>query len=1423
MKKPCALHCRKYTGTLISILLAIALLPIRSEAQLSVATVGATYTIDFDATVSGVNNGTYVGTGFQPTPAAGRADSDAWQISGFSAGNLAFGGTRTTPATDYTRGVSGGGTAAGGLYAFNGAPISGNALGVQPVDDDFTPGTIVLRIQNTTGSTLTAFDIAYNVFYRDDQARSNSFNFSYSSNNVSYTSVPALDLTSPAGPGAAVWTLNARSTTISGLSIANNAYFYIRWRGDDVSGAGSRDEFALDDIQVTGQTYTMVRFTGSAATVGENGVSTVLILSITNPDATNATLVDVVLISGSAARINGYTTQTKTFPAGSGANQIVTITITDNGTCDLDAIEVFQLQSISGGNNAAIGSPGTFTLTVDDNETGPVAEQQHFDGGVLDLWPITLGAGNVSSSTGATDTPANQRVLSAATSWQLNNATSTLELGTVSVLGWSSITLSARLSSTSTSGTNGADAGDQVLFYVDLNGGGFPGTPDITISGNNNARWGYSTGTGVASTTAGTPASFAPAGGGNRTSDGYSTINITIPNGTNTVALRVVANNNAAAEVWNLDNMRVTGTLCQPIYYSRGNGSQVTTTWATTRTGLATAVTFDQNASMVVQFGNTITTSGANFNVRSLNVETGSTLNLGGTTTLGVYGPVFDIDATFTSSDDNFNFNGTALQTISGTAGTITVNDLTQNGTGILVDVNTLKVNGTLQLNSGNFNANSKEVQLISTATGTARLGPVAPAASYTSKLRIERYIPAGVTDWRLICSPMQGKTIYDWTDDFITSGFTGTTFPSFSFNSVLTYDETDPGPNTDDGLVGATNVTNPLTIGQGFAAWSGTTLSSTSAFVIDVRGDPQIANTPVTLPMTWTNNGFAAVDGLNLVGNPVPSPIDFSLVSLGADVDSFYYVFDPGSGTNASWDEVNSLGTGGANGNIQSCQGFWLHATGPAVTTAVSETAKVLEPLAGGIFSLGPETREMVRVKLTTAMNDFSCEALVHFINGDPALGERDIPTIPLRHPEAPMVATIAGNTKLNINAMGPISGALDIPLHIEAPLPGVHTLHFSDVGALLESTCLTLMDLVTGTITTIEEGSAYTFIMDVTDANGAARFVLHMAGPANVTAIDATCAGLDDGSAIAQGSGVGPWDYTWRNREGEVISQQSGLMGPSTLAGLAANDYSLTVEGGDGCAHTTSAFTIGEPVVMQINAKLTHASCSGASDGSMQLEIRGGEQPYTYAWSNGATTGDLSGLHAGDLTVIVTDAKGCTATRSILVGQGADPVAVIAMSVSKTSVHRSVLFQNLSEGATAYLWEFGDGTSSTLAEPMHSYAREGVYRVDLIASNGSCSSSSTMELEVRGSQSISAVDLDAGISTWTNGNSFFVEWSRANDGVVQVGLYDLEGRLMAQQQRSGGQGVLAMSAEGLANGAYIIRVTMDGIDHNFKVPLAH
>jgi len=190
------------------------------------------------------------GTGLSPTPAAGQLDSNAFAGTGMSAGDVAFGDTATTD--DWARGGSPGGVTTGGLYAWNGGPD--RWLFVQPALGDFTPGTLTVRYVNQTGRDIPTLDVSYQVLVFNDADRASAWNFSYSTDDATYTPVPALDLTTPAAADApAAWTPTARATRLIDLAIPDGGFFYIRFTSDLVSGLGllSHDEIGVDKITVT--------------------------------------------------------------------------------------------------------------------------------------------------------------------------------------------------------------------------------------------------------------------------------------------------------------------------------------------------------------------------------------------------------------------------------------------------------------------------------------------------------------------------------------------------------------------------------------------------------------------------------------------------------------------------------------------------------------------------------------------------------------------------------------------------------------------------------------------------------------------------------------------------------------------------------------------------------------------------------------------------------------------------------------------------------------------------------------------------------------------------------------------------------------------------------------------------------------------
>src|SRR5206468_789408 len=145
--------------------------------------------------------------------------------------------------------------------------------------------------------------------------------------------------------------------------------------------------------------------------------------------------------------------------------------------------------------------------------------------------------------------------------------------------------------------------------------------------------------------------------------------------------------------------------------------------------------------------------------------------------------------------------------------------------------------------------------------------------------------------------------------------------------------------------------------------------------------------------------------------------------------------------------------------------------------------------------------------------------------------------------------------------------------------------------------------------------------------------------------THVDVNCFGASTGSIdLTVSGGTAPYTYLWSN---EATTQD--------LSALTAGSYSVTVTDAKGCSATQSV-TIGQPAAaLEMGETHVDVHCFGASTGSIDLTVRGGTAPYTYLWSTEATTQDLSALAAGRYSVTVTDAKGCSATQSVTIGQPA------------------------------------------------------------------------------------------------------------------------------------------------------------------------
>ncbi|MBI4648058.1 MAG: hypothetical protein HY738_16105, partial [Bacteroidia bacterium] len=179
----------------------------------------------------------------------------------------------------------------------------------------------------------------------------------------------------------------------------------------------------------------------------------------------------------------------------------------------------------------------------------------------------------------------------------------------------------------------------------------------------------------------------------------------------------------------------------------------------------------------------------------------------------------------------------------------------------------------------------------------------------------------------------------------------------------------------------------------------------------------------------------------------------------------------------------------------------------------------------------------------------------------------------------------------------------------------------------------------------------TAGTWTVTVTDANSCTKTAsVTITQPAVLTATitaqtNVSCNGGNNGSAtVTAGGGTAPYTYVWND--------PAPAQSTTTVTGLTVGTWTVTVSDANSCTVTTSV-TITQPAALTASIVGTNVLCNGGTTGSANLTAGGGTIPYTYLWSNTATTEDINNLTAGTYTVTVTDANSCTTTASVTITQ--------------------------------------------------------------------------------------------------------------------------------------------------------------------------
>ena len=210
------------------------------------------------------------------------------------------------------------------------------------------------------------------------------------------------------------------------------------------------------------------------------------------------------------------------------------------------------------------------------------------------------------------------------------------------------------------------------------------------------------------------------------------------------------------------------------------------------------------------------------------------------------------------------------------------------------------------------------------------------------------------------------------------------------------------------------------------------------------------------------------------------------------------------------------------------------------------------------------------------------------------------------------------------------------------------------------------------------------------------------------------ASCNGVADGAVdLSVSGGTAPYTVTW----------STGLTSED-IQNLSAGKYLATVQEATGCSATAS-FTVANTSLIELDVSLVKPDCNDVN-GSIDLTATGGASPYTFRWSNGSVTEDITNAGAGIYTVIVSDNAGCSAQKTVLLKENNTlSLRGVPTSTSCTGEATGSIDLSVSGGTVPYSFSWSTGETTEDISALTS----GTYTVKVVDGKG-CSVTATFSV---------------------------------------------------------------------------------------------
>jgi extracellular elastinolytic metalloproteinase len=492
---------------------------------------------------------------------------------------------------------------------------------------------------------------------------------------------------------------------------------------------------------------------------------------------------------------------------------------------------------------------------------------------------------------------------------------------------------------------------------------------------------------------------------------------------------------------------------------------------------------------------------------KSLAINSGATLSMSGGT--------FDEqgswtnNGTFTATGGTVQLGATSGSQILGSSNTRFWN-LTTSGNAVNLSTSAGLNLQRLLLANANLNTNGNPVVLESNATGTAMIAnPSAANSLMGTSVTVQRYIAPDLNagpGYRHLSSPTvsssgtQGTMFSDLATasyaPFVNAAYNTSATPNLvtPFPNIFAYDQARLASTTnnlggfDKGWVSPAATSERMTSGMGY------TVNLAAGQTVTFKGQPGFGDLSRSLTRNAATSTSATDAGWQLLGNPYPSPYDYSLQAAAdrTNVDAAIYTYEstgPYTGNYRTY--VNGMGNGSPV--LAMGQAFFTRvSSGQTSGTLTFRNANRVTTYANPTYHRTAETRPLVQLTLTAPGSSLTDAAYVYFEQNATDALDAQYDAVKLANPTGLNLSTSLAGQQLAIDGRAPLGTAQRVlPLAVGVPAAGVYTFTASQL-LNLGTVPVYLRDLQLGTLIDLRQQPTYQFTVANASALNTTRFEL-------------------------------------------------------------------------------------------------------------------------------------------------------------------------------------------------------------------------------------------------------------------------------------------------------------------------------------------